>query len=112
MNTSDAVCRFNPIYGQGMLVAFDRSEALDECLAKGIADLAKRFYARARKIVDILWLIDTGEDLRSPRVEGPRPAGSWLVNRFSIVCMQLPRMTQRCAASSSVSSTCSRRQTR
>jgi 2-polyprenyl-6-methoxyphenol hydroxylase-like FAD-dependent oxidoreductase len=78
----DAVCSFNPIYGQGMSVAATEAKALDECLATGIADLAKRFYASARKIVDIPWLIATGEDLRSPQVEGPRPPGSWLVNRY------------------------------
>ena len=80
--TGDAVCSFNPIYGQGMSVAATEAKALDECLATGIADLAKRFYARARRIVDIPWLIATGEDLRSPQVEGPRPPGSWLVNRY------------------------------
>lgn len=78
----DAVCSFNPIYGQGMSVAATEAKALDECLATGIAELAKRFYARARKIVDIPWLIATGEDLRSPQVEGPRPPGSSLVNRY------------------------------
>jgi 2-polyprenyl-6-methoxyphenol hydroxylase-like FAD-dependent oxidoreductase len=80
--TGDALCSFNPIYGQGMSVAATEAEALDECLATGIANLAKRFYARARKIVDNPWLIATGEDLRSPQVEGPRPPGSWLVNRY------------------------------
>jgi 2-polyprenyl-6-methoxyphenol hydroxylase-like FAD-dependent oxidoreductase len=80
--TGDAVCSFNPIYGQGMSVAATEAKALDECLATGSADLAKRFYARARKLVDIPWLIATGEDLRSPQVEGPRPPGSWLVNQY------------------------------
>ena len=63
-------------------MAATEAKALDECLATGIAELAKRFYARARKIVDIPWLIATGEDLRSPQVEGPRPPGSSLVNRY------------------------------
>ncbi|MBV9488480.1 MAG: FAD-binding monooxygenase [Verrucomicrobia bacterium] len=78
----DAVCSFNPIYGQGMSVAANEAKALDECLTAGTADLAKRFYARARKIIDIPWLIATGEDLRCPEVEGPRPPGSWIMNRY------------------------------
>lgn len=80
--TGDALCSFNPLYGQGMSVAATEAKVLDECLATGMADLAKRFYARARKTVDIPWLIATGEDLRYPQVEGPRPPGSWLVNRY------------------------------
>jgi 2-polyprenyl-6-methoxyphenol hydroxylase-like FAD-dependent oxidoreductase len=80
--TGDAVCSFNPIYGQGMSVAATEAKALDDCLVTGSADLAKSFYSRARKIVDIPWLIATGEDLRSPEVEGPRPPGSWLVNQY------------------------------
>jgi hypothetical protein len=48
----------------------------------GLDGLAKRFYARARKIVDIPWTIATGEDLRFPQVEGPRPPGFRVVNRY------------------------------
>jgi 2-polyprenyl-6-methoxyphenol hydroxylase-like FAD-dependent oxidoreductase len=80
--TGDAVCSFNPIYGQGMSVAATEAKALDESLATGVAGLAKRFYARARKIIDIPWLIATGEDFRFPQVEGKRPPGLWLVNRY------------------------------
>ena len=78
----DAVCSFNPLYGQGMSVAAMESKALDECLAGGIDALAPRFYAKASKIIDIPWLIATGEDLRFPQVEGARPAGFSLVNRY------------------------------
>jgi 2-polyprenyl-6-methoxyphenol hydroxylase-like FAD-dependent oxidoreductase len=78
----DAVCSFNPIYGQGMSVAATEAEALNEILAAGVAGISRRFYARARKIVDIPWLIATGEDLRYPKVEGKRPPGSRLVNRY------------------------------
>ena len=80
--TGDAVCSFNPIYGQGMSVAATEAKTLDECLSSGSADLAKRFYERARKIIDIPWTIATGEDLRFPQVEGKRPPGSKLVNRY------------------------------
>jgi 2-polyprenyl-6-methoxyphenol hydroxylase-like FAD-dependent oxidoreductase len=78
----DAVCSFNPIYGQGMSVAAMESRALDECMAGGLDGLAPRFYAKASKIIDIPWLIATGEDLRYPQVEGARPAGFNIVNRY------------------------------
>jgi 2-polyprenyl-6-methoxyphenol hydroxylase-like FAD-dependent oxidoreductase len=78
----DGICSFNPIYGQGMSVAAMEAKALDATLAAGHADLARRFFARARSIVDIPWAIATGEDLRYPEIAGPRPFGSHLLNRY------------------------------
>ena len=70
------------LYGQGMSVAATEAKALDDSLAAGLDGLAARFYAKASTIVDIPWLIATGEDLRYPQVEGTRPPGSSLVNRY------------------------------
>jgi 2-polyprenyl-6-methoxyphenol hydroxylase-like FAD-dependent oxidoreductase len=78
----DAVCSFNPVYGQGMSVAATQARALDDVLAGGTDCLWQRFYARARRIIDTPWLVATGEDLRYPQVEGRRPLGSRLVNRY------------------------------
>lgn len=78
----DAVCSFNPIYGQGMSVAATEAKALDECLVAGMDDLAPRFHARMREIVNIPWAIATGEDLRFPQAEGKRRLGSSLINRY------------------------------
>lgn len=78
----DAICSFNPIYGQGMSVAAMEADALDATLGEGVDALARRFYARTRKIVDIPWAIATGEDLRFPQVEGTRPPGFHQVNRY------------------------------
>jgi 2-polyprenyl-6-methoxyphenol hydroxylase-like FAD-dependent oxidoreductase len=78
----DAICSFNPIYGQGMSVAAMEARALDDTLAAGVDGLARRFYDRVGKIVDIPWTIATGEDLRFPQVEGSRPPGFHLVNRY------------------------------
>lgn len=80
--TGDALCNFNPIYGQGMSVAALEAKALDECLATGLDGLASRFFSRAGKIIDIPWLIATGEDLRFPQVEGKRPMGFRLMSRY------------------------------
>jgi 2-polyprenyl-6-methoxyphenol hydroxylase-like FAD-dependent oxidoreductase len=78
----DAVCSFNPIYGQGMSAAATEAKALDDCLAAGLDGLSGRFYGRARRIVDIPWTIATGEDLRFPKVEGRRPPGFRVINRY------------------------------
>jgi 2-polyprenyl-6-methoxyphenol hydroxylase-like FAD-dependent oxidoreductase len=78
----DALCHFNPIYGQGMSVAALEATALEESLTGGLDGLASRFYPRAKKIIDIPWLIATGEDLRFPQVEGKRPPGFHVINRY------------------------------
>jgi 2-polyprenyl-6-methoxyphenol hydroxylase-like FAD-dependent oxidoreductase len=78
----DAVCSFNPIYGQGMSVALTEARALDDCLAVGDERLAARFFARVSKIIASPWAIATGEDFRYPQVEGTRPPGFGLVSRY------------------------------
>jgi 2-polyprenyl-6-methoxyphenol hydroxylase-like FAD-dependent oxidoreductase len=78
----DAVCSFNPIYGQGMSVAAMESKALGECLAGGRDRLARRFFRASSRIVEIPWLIATGEDLRYPQVAGERPRLHGVVNRY------------------------------
>lgn len=78
----DALCSFNPIYGQGMSVAALEAQALDGCLAGGEAGLAQRFFGQARKIVDIPWSTAVGNDLRFPEVEGPRSKMTRFVNWY------------------------------
>jgi 2-polyprenyl-6-methoxyphenol hydroxylase-like FAD-dependent oxidoreductase len=78
----DGLCSFNPIYGQGMSVAATEAQALGESLSSGLDGLAQRFYAKASRIIDIPWTIATGEDLRYPQIEGARPSGFRLVNRY------------------------------
>ncbi|MEV0379590.1 FAD-binding monooxygenase [Nonomuraea sp. NPDC050643] len=63
--TGDAVCAFNPLYGQGMTVA-----ALQ---AKALLDLDLRplpYFRRIAAVVDAPWEITVGGDLRLPGVEG------------------------------------------
>jgi 2-polyprenyl-6-methoxyphenol hydroxylase-like FAD-dependent oxidoreductase len=78
----DAICSFNPVYGQGMSVAATEAKALDDCLAAGDSDLWKRFFKRAHAITESPWVIATGEDMKYPQVEGKRPPGFKLVNKY------------------------------
>jgi flavin-dependent dehydrogenase len=77
----DAVCTFNPIYGQGMTVAMLEALALAETLDAGEDDLEARFHRRAARVVSPVWDLAVGSDLRVPSSTGKRPALFNLVNR-------------------------------
>jgi 2-polyprenyl-6-methoxyphenol hydroxylase-like FAD-dependent oxidoreductase len=78
----DAICSFNPFYGQGMSVAALEGLLLDECLDRGVADLPRRFYQQARRIIDTPWMIAAGSDFAFPGVTGKRPAGTDVTNWY------------------------------
>jgi 2-polyprenyl-6-methoxyphenol hydroxylase-like FAD-dependent oxidoreductase len=79
----DAVCSFNPIYGQGMTVAAQEASLLRECLAAaGSTDLARRFFKAVQPAIDIPWDIAVGNDLRHPQVAGPRSAKVKFINWY------------------------------
>ncbi|GJF29176.1 FAD-binding monooxygenase [Kitasatospora sp. NE20-6] len=79
----DALCQFNPSYGQGMTVAACEAAALQACLAENPGDgLARRFFRRAARITDVPWDMSVGGDLRFPFVEGRRTLRVRLLNRY------------------------------
>lgn len=80
----DAICSFNPVYGQGMTSAILQSVALDQILGEpgGRSDLARHFFSKASRIVDIPWQLAVGEDFRFPETEGPKPFGVDFINRY------------------------------
>jgi hypothetical protein len=84
----DAICSFNPVYGQGMTVAAQEALTLQQCLRASPNDLARRFFKAAAKVVDIPWDIAVGNDLRHPQVMGARPPMlrfiNWYIGRLHL----------------------------
>jgi 2-polyprenyl-6-methoxyphenol hydroxylase-like FAD-dependent oxidoreductase len=78
----DAIASFNPIYGQGMSVAALEAVELGAALASGTDQLARRFYRRAAKVVDMAWATSVGNDLRMPETVGPRNTGTAIINWY------------------------------
>lgn len=79
----DALCSFNPIYGQGMTVAGLEALLLGECLRRGqLNDLASRFFDGAAKTVRVAWQLAVGADLMLPQVPGPRPRTMRITNAY------------------------------
>jgi len=74
----DALCSFNPIYGQGMSAASMYADVLAQCLQERVAlgwslvDLWRRFFHGAARAADRPWQLATGEDFRFSETTGPR----------------------------------------
>jgi 2-polyprenyl-6-methoxyphenol hydroxylase-like FAD-dependent oxidoreductase len=84
--TGDAVCSFNPVYGQGMTVAAMQALALRRHIGAGTARTPSRFFKDIAAVIDIPWDIAVGADLAFPQVPGPRSAKVRFVNAY------LPRL--------------------
>lgn len=79
--TGDAVCSFNPVYGQGMTVAALEALALRRLPAGGVPQ-PRRFFRDIARLVDAAWDMAVGGDLAFPQVPGPRPVKVRLVNAY------------------------------
>jgi 2-polyprenyl-6-methoxyphenol hydroxylase-like FAD-dependent oxidoreductase len=74
----DAVCAFNPVYGQGMTTAALGVLALQESLREQQRDgslngLSRRFQRRLAKVIQAPWLMATREDYRYLETDGGAP---------------------------------------
>ncbi|GIW52794.1 MAG: FAD-binding monooxygenase [Gemmatimonadales bacterium] len=78
----DAICSFNPIYGQGMSVAAMEALDLQHELRRGSEGLWRRFFHRAARSIDIPWQIVVSGDLRFPEAEGKRTQAIRFINAY------------------------------
>ncbi|HEV8426969.1 MAG TPA: FAD-dependent monooxygenase [Pyrinomonadaceae bacterium] len=83
----DAVCAFNPVYGQGMTIASLGALTLQKVLNEqrrlhidgSLTGLSRRFQKQLAKINKAPWMMATGEDYRYREVVGGSPTP---MNRF------------------------------
>jgi 2-polyprenyl-6-methoxyphenol hydroxylase-like FAD-dependent oxidoreductase len=81
----DAVCSFNPIYGQGMTAAAQQAHALGRELDRAGAldrSFTRRYFKAASRTVNIPWSIAVGGDFAYEGTKGNKPFGTDLVNRY------------------------------
>jgi len=75
----DSICRFNPVYGQGMSVAAQEARLLNHLLkgratkADPLAGLALAFFSESLPLVEAPWNMSAVPDLVYPETRGERP---------------------------------------
>jgi hypothetical protein len=75
----DSICRFNPVYGQGMSVAAQEARLLHGLLAHHAAEpdppagLASAFFVEAASLIETPWAMAATPDLAHPKTVGQRP---------------------------------------
>ena len=78
----DAICSFNPVYGQGMSTAALQVQILQQVLAERARSgdapvaLARAFFPKAAEAIAAPWALSSNADLAYPQTKGERSAGS------------------------------------
>lgn len=91
----DAMCRVNPVYGQGMTVAAKQGAQLHRLLGRAasqpdpIRGLARGYLAAAKQLIETPWTMAAMPDLALPHARGERPPGLERSLRFSMALRQL-----------------------
>jgi 2-polyprenyl-6-methoxyphenol hydroxylase-like FAD-dependent oxidoreductase len=95
----DAMCSFNPAYGQGMTVAAIEALVLAECSRSGDHGFEKRYFRAAAKQVGAAWQAAVGADLALPEIEGRRSmslrANNAYLSRLLSAAESDPRVTEQ-----------------
>jgi 2-polyprenyl-6-methoxyphenol hydroxylase-like FAD-dependent oxidoreductase len=101
----DALCSFNPIYGQGMSAAGMYADALQSCLQErvvtgwGLQDLWRTFFRKVARAADRPWQLATGEDFRFAETTGTRGRAlkllHWYTRKVQAAASVSPQVTER-----------------
>jgi 2-polyprenyl-6-methoxyphenol hydroxylase-like FAD-dependent oxidoreductase len=81
----DAVCAFNPVYGQGMTAAAVSARLLGDWVAAAGASrplIARRYFRAQARFLGEVWTLATGADFRFPKTTGPRPRFASVANGY------------------------------
>jgi 2-polyprenyl-6-methoxyphenol hydroxylase-like FAD-dependent oxidoreductase len=89
----DALCSFDPVFGQGMTTAALGAKALQGCLedrqSGDLDTLSSHFFDSTVPFINLAWLLATTEDMRFPQLEGKRPFGMKFLNWFKAQLFEL-----------------------
>lgn len=85
----DAICSFNPVYGQGMTMAALQAVALRSCLAdRDDGDLSRRYFRATAKQIAPVWRGNWLNDFAVAPVAGwrsvPRRLLNWNIDKFML----------------------------
>ncbi len=82
--TGDALCAFNPVYGQGITVAAMQAELLGKMIGQ-IHDVrsTRRLQRQLAAVTKLPWSIATSQDLRQPTSDGRQTAAQRLLTRWT-----------------------------
>ncbi|WP_243436356.1 NAD(P)/FAD-dependent oxidoreductase [Streptomyces sp. FH025] len=93
----DAVCSFNPVYGQGIAVSAMQAMALRKHLRGGAEPDPAAYFRDASAVLDAPWELSAGGDLAFPGVPGRRPLKVRVANaymgRFQAAAVHDPALT-------------------
>ncbi|OBG19292.1 NAD(P)/FAD-dependent oxidoreductase [Mycobacterium sp. 852002-51057_SCH5723018] len=78
----DALCNFNPLYGQGMSVAAIEALILRDCLQQGGRNLTRRFFRHSVNDIRVAWRAAVSSDLALPQIDGKRTASIRIGNAY------------------------------
>jgi 2-polyprenyl-6-methoxyphenol hydroxylase-like FAD-dependent oxidoreductase len=85
---ADSLCRFNPIYGQGMSAAAQQARLLQRVLGQVAAEtdplaaVQTEFMAQVASVLHTPWAMSTSADLAFPQTRGQRPDDFAEARRF------------------------------
>jgi 2-polyprenyl-6-methoxyphenol hydroxylase-like FAD-dependent oxidoreductase len=92
---ADAVCRFNPVYGQGMSVAALEASLLGRVLARArtaadpLAEIKTGFLGEVQAIIEAPWEMSAIPDFLLPQTTGERPANFEMAIKFALALTKL-----------------------